>query len=115
MSDSSPTDNTPRSDPSSLTQRAWGADSPHYHWWITAALMAAVDPRLFFWALGGAYAAIVVYVGYRIVAKDPLPLERQRRWVPFPARASAMAAALIPRPRRRRSAPVGERGHAGDR
>lgn len=39
MSASSPTDNAPRSDPSGLTRRAWGADSPNYHWWITAALM----------------------------------------------------------------------------
>jgi DHA2 family multidrug resistance protein len=39
MSASLPTDNAPRSDPSGLSRQVWGADSPNYHWWITAALM----------------------------------------------------------------------------
>jgi len=67
---------------------------------LTAALMGLVGPRMFFWTISGLFATIAAYILFRIVAKDPLPQERQRRWQPFPARASAVAANLIPRRRR---------------
>jgi len=68
----------------------------------TAALMAAIGPRMFFWTVTGIFAAVAAYILYRIIFADALPHERQRRWVPFPARASAVAANLIPRRRRDR-------------
>ena len=65
-----------------------------------ASLMAAVGPRLFYWTITGIFGVVSVYILYRIVSKDALPQERQRRWAPIPARASATAAYLIPRRRR---------------
>ena len=69
---------------------------------LAAGLMAAFEPAMFFWTLVATNAVIVAYVGYRIVAKDALPLERQRRFVTIPARASEFVYRLAPRPRRRR-------------
>jgi MFS family permease len=67
---------------------------------VAAGLMAAFGPRYLFLSLAGALAAIAAYVLYRIVAKDPLPLDQQYEYVGFPARASSGAAKLIPRRRR---------------
>ena len=50
--------------------------------------------------ISGLFTVVSAYILLRIVVKDPLPQERQRRWVPFPARASSVAANLIPRRRR---------------
>ncbi len=73
-------------------------------------LMALFGPRFFFWAMAGALAIIATYLLYRIFAKDALPMHRQRAYVTFPARASAVAANLIPR---RRTRPSGPSGHHG--
>lgn len=67
---------------------------------VAAGLMAGLGPRLFFWSIVAIFGAASVFIFGRIVAKDPLPKERQRRWVPFPVRASSVAAGLIPRRRR---------------
>lgn len=67
---------------------------------LAALMMSVVGPRMFFWTITGIFAIVTVFILGRILAKDPLPQERQRRWVPYPARASAMAANLIPRRRR---------------
>lgn len=67
---------------------------------VTAALMAWFGPRLFFWSISGIFVLAGSYVLFRIVSKDALPQDRQRRYVPFPARASSVAANLIPRRRR---------------
>jgi MFS family permease len=67
---------------------------------VTAACMATMGPRSFFWTIAAIFALIAAYILYRIISKDGLPQERQRRWVPFPARASSVAANLIPRRRR---------------
>ncbi|MGI9621583.1 MAG: MFS transporter [Acidimicrobiales bacterium] len=67
---------------------------------VAAGLMALFGAEFLFWTLSGTLGVIAVYVFVRIVAKDPLPFERQREYVPFPARASAVAANLIPRRRR---------------
>lgn len=64
---------------------------------IAAGLMAAVGPRFFFWTITGTFSVAAAFILVRIVFKDPLPQEKQRRWVPYPARASAVAAQLIPR------------------
>ena len=65
-----------------------------------AGLMATFGDRLFFWWVAATLGAISAYLVFRIVARDPPPLDRQRDYVPFPARASATAANLIPRRRR---------------
>lgn len=67
---------------------------------LAAGLMAGIGPRLFFWSISGIFSLVSVYILARIVSKDALPLERQRRWAPIPARASAGAANLILRRRR---------------
>jgi MFS family permease len=66
-----------------------------------ASFMAIWDPRFFFVILIATHAFLAVHVAYRIVVADPLPLEAQRRFVVFPARAGALAASLLPRPRSR--------------
>ena len=67
---------------------------------IAAALMSAFGSRLFFWTISGIFVIVAVFILGRILSKDALPQERQRRFAPFPARASAAAANLIPRRRR---------------
>ncbi len=61
--------------------------------------MAGIDLEAFFWVVAVAHVFIFVYIGYRILFKSPAPVER--RFAPFPARASAMAVNLIRRPLRR--------------
>lgn len=67
---------------------------------LAGGLMAGFGPRLFFWSITATFTVSSAYILYRIVVKDALPQERQRRYVAFPARASAAAANLIPRRRR---------------
>ncbi len=67
---------------------------------VAAVVMASTSAQAFFWVMAGADLIIVAYLGYRMVVKDALPVERQRRFVAFPARASAVAANLITRRRR---------------
>ncbi len=64
---------------------------------LAAALMGQFGPRLFFWTITGIFVIIAAYILFRIVSKDPLPRERQRRFVAFPYRASSVAANLVPR------------------
>ena len=66
---------------------------------LATALMTFFGSRWFFATLALAHAMIVLYLLYRIYVADPLPIERQRRFVVFPARAGVMAATLIPRRR----------------
>lgn len=68
---------------------------------VAAILMARFDDTWFFVTLAAANAVIVVYIGYRIIARDALPMERQRRFVNVPARASELVLRLAPKPRRR--------------
>lgn len=67
---------------------------------LAGGLMSAFGPRLFFWSISGIFVGASTFILVRIVSRPPLPQERQRRFVPFPARASSMAANLIPRRRR---------------
>lgn len=66
----------------------------------SATAMAVWGPRSFFWTIAAIFAIAAAFILYRILSKDALPQERQRRWAPYPARASAMAANLVPRRRR---------------
>lgn len=78
---------------------------------VAAALMAVFEPSVFFLAVGGTHATIGLYVLYRILVAEGLPLERQRQLVVIPARASSLAASMLPR---RRARPGGNGGpHPG--
>lgn len=66
---------------------------------VAAPLMSEFGPTWFFWTMTVAFSCVVAYVAWRIAFKDALPMERQRRFVPFPARAGATAIALV-RPRK---------------
>jgi len=67
---------------------------------LAAGLMAAYGPRMFFWTITAIFTTVSLFILYRIFVKDAMPQERQRRHVNFPARASSVAANLIPRRRR---------------
>ncbi len=67
---------------------------------IATVAMATTSPAAFFWSMVGTNLMIAGYVGYRMVVKDALPVERQRRFVAFPARASAVAMGLVSRRKR---------------
>jgi MFS family permease len=67
---------------------------------LAGSLMSAFGPRLFFWSLSAIFCAAAVFILGRIVSKDPLPRERQRRYAPMPVRALSGATNLIPRRRR---------------
>ncbi|MEM9890925.1 MAG: MFS transporter [Actinomycetota bacterium] len=67
------------------------------------ALTIAFGPSQFFVTLAAAHGAVVVYLVYRVTTSDAPPIDEQRAYAPFPARASAVAAQLLrPRGRRRR-------------
>jgi MFS family permease len=62
---------------------------------LAAVMMATIGLEQFFTAVLIAHAVIVAFVTYRIVTRDGLPTDRQRHFVPFPARASAATANLL--------------------
>lgn len=68
---------------------------------VAASLMAAIDDAFFFWTIMATNAIVALYVTWRIIVRDPLPMERQRRYLIVPARASEFVLRLAPRPRRR--------------
>lgn len=70
-----------------------------------AILMSVIDPSLFYWVIAASTATIAIWVGSRVFVEDAPPLDRQRDYVPFPARASSVAANLIPRRRRAKGWP----------
>lgn len=72
---------------------------------LGGALMSLTGEVAFFWVLVGTHTLTAGYIGWRVLFRDPLPPERQRRFVPFPARASAVAAVMIGR---RRPSPYAE-------
>lgn len=77
---------------------------------VAAALMAAFDPDFFFVTLIGTHLTVGVYVLYRIVVAEAMPVERQRRFVAFPARAGILASSLLPRRRNPRARRDGSDG-----
>ncbi len=66
--------------------------------WTPAGQIVAMSGALV--RLSGA-GAIAAYVAYRIAAKDALPIERRRRFIIVPARASELVLRLAPKPMRR--------------
>jgi len=68
---------------------------------IAAPLMSAFGASWFFWSLAISFSVVVVYVAYRLIVKDAMPVERQKAFVPFPARAGYLAAAIVTKPVRK--------------
>ncbi len=56
---------------------------------LSAALILFLGTGMFFVALILTHGAIALYVFYRIVSREALPMSRQGRFLPIPARASA--------------------------
>jgi len=73
---------------------------------VGAGMMARFGSEMFFWTLVGANGVIVLYVGYRLIVRDALPVERQRLFVLIPARASELVLRLAPKPRSRPDPPT---------
>jgi MFS family permease len=72
---------------------------------VAAALMSSFGADWFFWTIVVAGAVVVAFVAVRVVIADPLPVERQRRFVNLPARASELVLRLAPHSRRARERP----------
>jgi hypothetical protein len=68
---------------------------------IAASIMAAFGEASFFWCLVVTHGMIAVYVSYRLVVEDSLPISRQSPYVPMPARATEFAVRLASLTRRR--------------
>ncbi|MDW3219401.1 MAG: MFS transporter [Acidimicrobiales bacterium] len=67
---------------------------------VAAPLMSATSPRAFFVVMVVTHGLIASYISWRVLFRDALPAERQRAFVAYPARASAVASNLIGRRRR---------------
>ncbi len=67
---------------------------------LTAPLMSWLTPTLFYWTLGVYFTTIFGFIAYRILFREALPKERERPYVPFPARATSVAFKLVTAPRR---------------
>jgi MFS family permease len=67
---------------------------------VASSVMGSAGPTAFFWAMVASHSVIAAYVGYRIVSADALPMERQGKFVAFPARSTEMAIRLAARPLR---------------
>ena len=72
---------------------------------VAASLMAALGESAIFWCLVGTHGLIAIYVAYRLVAEDALPMSLQGPFVPMPARATDFAIRLTSRPLRVSSLP----------
>ena len=60
--------------------------------------LGGIGLAAFFWAMVVTHGCIVAYVGYRIVAADALPMERQGKFVALPFRSTELAVRLASRP-----------------
>jgi MFS family permease len=67
---------------------------------IAGSIMAALGETSFFWCLVLTHGMIALYVAYRLVAEDSLPMSQQGPFVPVPARATDFAIRLTSRPLR---------------
>lgn len=76
---------------------------------VGGLVMSLTAPWTFFLVLVAAHAVIVVFTGWRIVARDGVPVDEQGECVPWPMRASAMAVNLLRRPPR----PLSMNGRSG--
>jgi MFS family permease len=67
---------------------------------LASVLMSSFGADWFFGTIIVAVAVVVAFVLLRVVIADPLPMERQRRFVNVPARASELVLRLAPHQRR---------------
>lgn len=57
-------------------------------------LMTVFEPTAYFWSLIIAHGAIAGYVMYRIIVGDPVPIDEQSTYRPYPARGSFVATTI---------------------
>lgn len=62
---------------------------------LATAVIASTQTGAYFWTMCAANLAVVAFLLIRIVAVDAPAVSRQRRFVAFPARASAVALGLM--------------------
>ncbi|MEL6890608.1 MAG: MFS transporter [Actinomycetota bacterium] len=67
---------------------------------IASLLMSVFDERWLFWTSAIAAAVLTAVTGVRIITRDGVPVDRQRRFVNLPGRASEYVLRLQPRRRR---------------
>ena len=60
---------------------------------LSAALILFLGNGMYFVSLIVTHGGIAAYIGFRIIARDALPMSRQGRFRPIPARASAVIMA----------------------
>jgi MFS family permease len=77
---------------------------------LAAALISGFGNEAFFLSVALAHGVLVCYLGYRIVAKDALPVDEQGRFIPYPSRGSAVAAQLLVRRRKPKQASTKQTG-----
>lgn len=68
---------------------------------VAAPLMSVFGPSWFFWCITMAFAVVVGYVAWRLAFREAMPQERQKKFIPFPARAGYLAMAMMTKPVRR--------------
>ena len=76
---------------------------------IASVFIAWLGNSGFFVALALPHAALALYVGYRMIVRDAMPVDEQGHFVPFPSRASGVAAQLLVRRPRRPAIPIPKR------
>lgn len=76
---------------------------------VATMLISQFGPQWFFWALSGAFGVIVAFVAFRIFFREALPRERQRRFMPYPARAGALAISMVVQPVRKAASRTAKR------
>lgn len=72
---------------------------------VTAGVFFLAGVDQYFGVQAVSFGLLALYVAYRIATRDGLPVDAQDPYVPFPARASAVAANLILRRRSRATRP----------
>ena len=73
---------------------------------VAATLIAVGGNQAFFVSLVATHGLMAAVLSYRILFRDGLPIARQGRFIPIPARASANAIALVTRRRRDQRPPT---------
>lgn len=61
---------------------------------VASLLMSVFEPSAYFWSLIITNGAILSYVSFRIIVRDPLPVDEQSTYQPYPARSSAIAQTI---------------------
>ncbi|MGI9605591.1 MAG: MFS transporter [Acidimicrobiales bacterium] len=61
---------------------------------VAALLMAAFDPKAYFWTLIITHGAMVAYLLVRIVFRDAVPIDEQSEYRPYSSRGSVLATVI---------------------